>query len=826
MQAEEKGVGTAVKDSSPAKYGRIFAAFIVLAVLAAGAWLFWSQNAKSLVPKPQAQDTHDESRPAGLDLGEKLFSLGIVKRAFAQGESLRKEIAAKLSYGLPKRDELSNLSAFEDGLSDEQLAALEQRGFFLTANKNIETQEWGQDDFSDTYKSFSGSTNKYFREADEALFISSDAALHLYHILADRSFQKIEEEKFQPLIKEMSKVLFDDSLKRYNEEKDEMLKASYARLSAFYLVPLVVLDAADRVSLAKELKPEDFSDFAKYQEAQTAQEDAIAKADFRFSLDGANYGGQQVPAEIHDLAAAELKLMSKAESVADSPIFTPLRPYFQNDYTQFTPRSHYTKNATLKSYFIAMMWYGRMGFSLDSPELTRDALIMNGQIASLQLESGSLARAYGDLSSAIEFFVGEVDDLTPYEFSPEVEKIFGKELSQEELADTKLIDDFRAAAVRDLPKPRIVSESVALYDDSDKRDELLKQLMQFRFFGQRFTPDAYVMNRVTQGVGAPDPETGQKLPSMTSALMPIRVLAPQNSVVNSYVDAWIKKNAPDSDRIFAKRFGELDKEFAAFAPQVWQQNIYWRWLDSYRSLLSGYGEGYPAFMIGDAWQKKNLGTVLGSYTELKHDTLLYAKQSYAELGGGGDEPDKIPPVPMGYVEADPAFWQKIVELAKLTDTGLRERGLMPEEYGERFASFIDETKFYSELANKEVQDQAISEEDFERLRKTGHVMNSLTAPLAGKELATKDRRAGIIADIHTDAVEGKILYEATGKPFIIYVAVKDKNGTRLTRGLAYSQYELVMPLAKRLTDEDWQAIVYDGEGAMPIESNWQKSIVN
>jgi hypothetical protein len=29
---------------------------------------------------------------------------------------------------------------------------------------------------------------------------------------------------------------------------------------------------------------------------------------------------------------------------------------------------------------------------------------------------------------------------------------------------------------------------------------------------------------------------------------------------------------------------------------------------------------------------------LGSYTELKHDTLLYVKQAYAEMGGGGAGP--------------------------------------------------------------------------------------------------------------------------------------------------------------------------------------------
>jgi hypothetical protein len=97
--------------------------------------------------------------------------------------------------------------------------------------------------------------------------------------------------------------------------------------------------------------------------------------------------------------------------------------------------------------------------------------------------------------------------------------------------------------------------------------------------------------------------------------------------------------------------------------------------------------------------------------------------------------------------------------------------------------------------------------------------------LPGEELTPKDRRAGIIADIHTDAVRGEILYEATGKPYLIYVAVKDSNGVRLTRGLVYNHYELIGPLAERYADEDWQKIVYDGIGELPAADEWSRDLV-
>ena len=46
-------------------------------------------------------------------------------------------------------------------------------------------------------------------------------------------------------------------------------------------------------------------------------------------------------------------------------------------------------------------------------------------------------------------------------------------------------------------------------------------------------------------------------------------------------------------------------------------------------------------MQSDAWLDKQLNTSLGSWTELKHDTILYAKQAYAEMGAGGH----FPPLP-------------------------------------------------------------------------------------------------------------------------------------------------------------------------------------
>jgi hypothetical protein len=458
---------------------------------------------------------------------------------------------------------------------------------------------------------------------------------------------------------------------------------------------------------------------------------------------------------------------------------------------------------------------------------------MTGQINNLKVGDEELSKMWSDMSAVIDFFVGEVDDLTVYQYTDLIKKIYGdNNISDKDFADDKLLDKFINQAKAELPLPKILSEVIEMPDyDAKTKKELLAETLQFRFMGQRFTPDAYIINQLTQGDEAPDPETGQKLPTMPTALMSMAVINPDSQIVKKYLDEWtnnpvrIKEQKRESDKIITKVLNKLKQEFSEYAPAVWTQNIYWSWLNCYKTLLAGYGEGYPYFMQQESWIKKSLGTALGSFTELKHDTLLYSKQSYAERGGGGENPATIPPVVKGYVEPDISFWNKIIALAETTQKGLKERNVLPQDFGIKYDAFIQSAKFFKQIAEQELQNKTISEDDFEKLRRINSDLGIITAPISSQELTDKEKRAGIIADIHTDAVNSQILYEATGKPFIAYVAVKDINGARLTRGVVFNHYEFADKLDERLSDEDWQSKVYLGEGKLPAGDEWSAELV-
>src|SRR5262249_50820406 len=60
---------------------------------------------------------------------------------------------------------------------------------------------------------------------------------------------------------------------------------------------------------------------------------------------------------------------------------------------------------------------------------------------------------------------------------------------------------------------------------------------------------------------------------------------------------------------------------------AWEDNLYIGWLALLRELSKPTTDAkYPEAMRGRAWAMKSLNTQLASWTELRHDTVLYAKQ--------------------------------------------------------------------------------------------------------------------------------------------------------------------------------------------------------
>lgn len=730
-------------------------------------------------------------------------------------------------YTLTKND-LVNLDAVEKArkkdFSDSQIRTLTDAGFFLEPAENliadgeqeIDFRHGGTvDEYIMQYEKIAGDSAPEKRQPENTVFVSSDFLLHAYHVFIDRTFQSIEEKIFHSSLNTLVDSLYNTSIEEYQKASNPKLKDSLSRLISFYLVPKVILETSKPASTDSDsgyLPPQNI--------IQNTPDDTDNPENIVKKLDSYK---STIPDDVYKKTLAELNLINEAKGMEVSPLYGVYKGNELDDYSQYKPRSHYVKNSILRSYWKAMIWFGRNGFLVKSDEMTLDAIVQSVLLSNVKYKDINGQKLWETIYLPTVFFVGKSDDLSFYDYNTLVSKVYGTGPSYDMLSDGNKLVQFKEE-IKKLPGPKIQS-SILMITPGEKKEGVLAQTKSFRFMGQRFIPDSYIFSTLTQGDEGPDDETKQYLPSTPTALMPLSIFG--NDQAKTYLNQWIKNNAPDSDKVIAKNMIKLTDEFNNFNTTDWTQNLYWSWLYTLKALNQKFGEGYPSFMQSSAWNDKDLNTALGSFTELRHDTLLYAKQSYAEMGGGRPQPTP-PPVPKGFVEPNLTFLNRMIALSIMTKEGLDKFQLLPEEQKGKLDQMMETFIFYKSIVQKELQNQQITDEEFEKLRTSPLSLNfSLTPPdwnLA--YMKTKEARAGLIADVHTDMKKGQVLYEATGIPNVIYVAVKDANGTRLTRGITYSYYEFTHPFGERLSDEDWQANIYEGKNKFPIPQPpaWAKAL--
>jgi hypothetical protein len=272
---------------------------------------------------------------------------------------------------------------------------------------------------------------------------------------------------------------------------------------------------------------------------------------------------------------------------------------------------------------------------------------------------------------------------------------------------------------------------------------------------------------------------------------------------------------------YPEQMAKLRGEISALQLDSWTQNLYWTWLYAFQPLLETKGIQYPAFMQNEAWARKDLHTALSSWTELKHDTILYAKQTMAEMGGGGPEE-----LPRGWVEPNPELYARLLALTNMTREGLESRDLLTENTATNLWRLTDLLEFLVHISQLELAGEPLTEDDYMRLHYYGGELEAMTLAAADQEgegtpFFEQPEPAALVADVATDP-NGQVLEEAIGHIHEIYVVVPDDEGTLIVaKGGVFSYYEFTWPMSDRLTDEAWRAMLAAGEA--PQQPAWTGS---
>ncbi|MCR5403301.1 MAG: DUF3160 domain-containing protein [Butyrivibrio sp.] len=483
----------------------------------------------------------------------------------------------------------------------------------------------------------------------------------------------------------------------------------------------------------------------------------------------------------------------------------------EEDYTQFKPRGYYTLNETLQKYFRSMMWYGRIPFALSDKEAVKSALLMTVAID----ETGK--DKWEEIYKITTFFAGASDDAQYSSFLPIIESAYSKVPSAKDLTTDTAAFDLVMKSAADMPLPKI--NSIPVNEGEDP------VILSYRFMGQRFTIDAAIMQRL---VYSAIKENGKGDKRMLPDALDVPAVLGSAEAVKILEEDGATEYEGYTDNVVL-----LKKIFANDDPANWNASLYSGWLNTLRPLLEKKGEGYPKFMQSEEWGKKSLETFEGSYAELKHDTILYAKQVYAEMGGG-DEPtfdDR------GYVQPEPVVYSRFIFLSEKTKEGLKGYNMLSADAEKDLDRLSAIAQTLLTISEKELKEEGLTDEEYEFIGEYGgdieHFWVEAMKDTVDDGLAySYQAPCPVVADIATDP-NGAVLEVGTGKAMTMYVVFPVDGQLRLGSGSVYSFYEFTTGLDGRMTDEEWRAKLDGGyldenykwveNKNHPVQPDWTQS---
>jgi hypothetical protein len=517
--------------------------------------------------------------------------------------------------------------------------------------------------------------------------------------------------------------------------------------------------------------------------------------------------------DVHELVA----LAEAASGVKTFQLFGVLREY--EDFSQFKPRGHYTDSVALTRYFKAMMWLGRVDLRLLETQSDGSQVFRRQQLEVTlllrELIDTQLRVHFDRVDRTVAAFVGEPD----YMVLSQVDSLVA-DLGIESLTDVAGIsDDVLAQAIID---GGYGAQRISSHIMMNESEETLPLSRSFALLGQRYVIDSHVFSNVVfdrvDKRMLPDP-----LDVAFAALGNNRagaLLAPQLAKYDSH-------GYPGA---LAKMRLLVDEHPAEY----WESSLYTLWLSALRGLspADGADETPGLFPVArtEAWQRRVLNGQLASWAQLRHDTILYAKQSYTG-GATCDFPD-------AYVDPYPQFFARVAAYGTRGLALLDELVLPDAAFNERlrahFTLVTDVAKRLQSMAEHERTGVELTPEMLAFINEAVVVQDVCGGGYFASGWYKKlffDPFAALepdptIADVHTQPTDeggnfvGHVLHVGTGLPRVMVVVAEGCSGPRAYAGLASTYREKVTDDFERLDDPTWA-----GKWRSEPEVPWMQELV-
>ena len=687
-------------------------------------------------------------------------------------------------------------------LNTNELAVFQTNGFVVSGRLG-------------TY-SFADSFYKVFT-ADLPVFFSCDAALHAWHRSYGAMLEELEETYLAPTLQSVIQGMGGQV-------------SSLSVQSAGTALPNGVQDADYFLAVARSL------------------------------ITGTNYyGSLGQNAQI----LATLTAISNLQSDTVIAMFGTNRHV---DCSQFTVRGHYTTSQRLQRYFRAMMWCGLIDFRFTGSTNDNSLRELSGAVAMhlLMKNSGQFAN-WQKIDGVVQMFVGLPDSMNFAQLSDLMTA--ANIQSPASLPDTASLTNLQAQIMTGQIGVQNIQSG---YFFSPLTRQQIKLPRSFTVLGQRFVPDAWAMNQCvfdriiwdTNGIPDFEDKVVRRVPSALDIAFSVLgndQTVPQiaSRIANTNDHVW-RDGHPYQHNLTAVR-RVMDSQ----DPSVWTNNIYDCWLTCLRELSAPTtGPEFPDAMRTPAWAMKTLNTQLASWTELRHDTVLYVKQPYTGIVACS--------YPDGFIEPRVAFWQRMSDMALRTKdlmATLPKTGQFVFEPNDPYSGwdtaitnsigsiYTNRVQFLDNFAAQMTTLQDISAKELSRqplnTNEIFFIQNLIENPYGysnartfsgwypgiffknsreahSGEYSSSDHWDALVTDVQTDPTDdffgdpGCILHEGVGNINLLAIAVNwGTNDACVYAGPVMSHYEFELGPTDRETDSQWKTDARVGN--LPPQPDWTRS---
>ncbi|MEM7029310.1 MAG: DUF3160 domain-containing protein [Chloroflexota bacterium] len=503
------------------------------------------------------------------------------------------------------------------------------------------------------------------------------------------------------------------------------------------------------------------------------------------------------------------------------------------DFTFFKPRAHYASQPFFQNYFRAMSWLAHVDFRLTTPDFELDQhALASAMILREHLQQTGQDQTWHQLNELLATLVGDSDNTTLVDLGHYVTDVQLASPSDIFVADeATLLDQLRN---HDYGQQRITGQ-IVYRSVSNTSPEPVSLPVSFMLIGQRFSLDSYVMSSLVYDRLIVDGTAVERPYPATMDVM----YALGNDRAKAHLQPALQQYG------YEENLDDLRLTIDSLEPETWQAPVYNQWLGMLRTLNQlPNSEFLPKALQTEAWADKMLQTQLASWAQLRHDNILYVKQSVTTM-------QVLCEYPAGYVEPYPEFYQAVYQFAATTQNRfanldlllktdndqnhLANQGLLlgtnNEWMLERLFIYFNQVMAVmaqlETLAHKELANEPFTTDEEMFLKSIVRRQIHQGMGCGGSTIEEHwdgwyptlfyavDNNPAVIADVHTNPNNDPmsslyppgVLHVASGPVVPIVLIVDTGDDTAMYVGPSFTYYEFVeggFPPV-RLTDDDWRA---------------------